>query len=136
MDGSAITTAKASYHRCAASPDFLPAFYRNFFQACPAAEPLFATTDFTRQVKLLSHAIGLLLIFPQEHPQEPNPLTRLAEKHGPAGLKIDPAWYPLFMDSLVLTASQFDPEFSPALGQAWRDALRPGIEYMARGKEG
>ncbi len=132
MDGAATATAKASYHRCAASPDFLPAFYRNFFRACPEAEPLFAKTDFTRQVRLLSHAIGLLLIFSQQFTQEPNPLSRLAEKHGPTDLNIEPAWYPLWVDSLVLTASQFDPEFTPSLAQAWRDAIRPGIEYMLR----
>lgn len=132
MDGPAIATAKASYQRCAAFPDFISAFYRNFFQTCPAAEPLFAATDFPRQMKLLSHAIGLLLIFPQQGTQEPNPLTRLAEKHGPSGLNIDPAWFPLFADSLVLTASQFDPEFTPSVAQAWRDAIRPGVEYMQR----
>jgi len=121
---------RSSFARCVAAPEFFSAFYRNFFVALPAAEPLFAGTDRTRQHRLLEHAIKILLIFPQQPPVEPNVLDRLAQKHGQSGLGINPAWYPVFLDSLVITAGQFDPEFSPEVGAAWREALQPGMDYM------
>ncbi|HEY7682173.1 MAG TPA: globin [Gemmatimonadales bacterium] len=130
MDPDPIATAKASYARCEANPDFLQGFYRHFFATCPAAETLFARTDFARQIKLLRHAIGLLLAFPSQPREEPTLLTRLAEKHGPRGLNIDPSWYPLFVESLLQSVREHDPGFTPAVGLAWREALRPGITYM------
>lgn len=126
----ATKITRASFTRCAASPGFFPAFYRSFFAALPAAEPRFAKTDLPRQHKLIEHAIKILLIFPQQPSGEPTLLTRLAEKHGKAELAIDPAWYPVFLDSLIETAREFDPEFTPETGRAWREALGPGIEYM------
>jgi hemoglobin-like flavoprotein len=130
MDPELLTVVKDSYTRCLRGSDFLPAFYRHFFRACPAAEPLFARTDLDRQARLLQHALGLLLTFPKEPPGEPSLLTRLAAKHGPGEMNINPAWYPLFLQALVETAEQFDPEFTPALADAWRAVLTPGLAYM------
>jgi hemoglobin-like flavoprotein len=130
MDPESLTLAKASYDRCLKAPDFLLAFYRHFFRICPGAEPLFAKTDLDRQARLLQHALGLLLVFPKEQPQEPTVLTRLAIKHGPGDLNIEPGWYPLFLRALVETVAQFDPEFTPVVGEAWRTVLAPGISYM------
>ena len=130
MRSEAIPIAKRSYERCCAAPDFITSFYRNFFTACPEAEAMFAQTDFDRQARLLRHAIGLLFIFPDQVSNEPTILSRLAEKHSRRELNVDPEWYPLFGDSLILTASQHDPEFSPAVAAAWREAVAPGIEYM------
>lgn len=130
MDQEPLALAKASYERCLKAPDFLLAFYRQFFRVCPGAEPLFAKTDLDRQARLLQHALGLLLAFPKEQPKEPTVLTRLAIKHGPGELNIEPGWYPLFLRALVETVTQFDPEFTPVVAEAWRTVLAPGISYM------
>lgn len=129
MSGPAAVAAKASYQRCLNAPDFFPSFYQRFFEACPEVRPMFAGTDFKRQHKLLQHAIGLLLSF---HPseREPNLLTRVAQRHGRGDLGVNPAHYDSFVSSLIETVHQFDPEFSPEVGQAWRDAISGGIEYM------
>ncbi len=125
-----IATARASYERCCASPDFLPTFYHHFFEACPKAKPMFAQTNFTTQVNLLRHAIGLLFIFPNHPGEERTVLSRLAERHSRRDLRVDPEMYPAWVDSLVRTASQFDPQFSPDIEGAWRKAIAPGIAYM------
>lgn len=130
MSSETTEICRASFNRCAESPDFFQAFYRSFFAVLPAAEPLFTETDLVRQGKLIEHAIKILLVFPQQPVGEPTLLTRLAQKHGAGQLAIDPEWYPIFIDSLVLTAGQFDPEFSREVEAAWRDALQPGMDYM------
>lgn len=122
--------AKASYDRCCQAPDFLPAFYRNFLAACPEAAPLFAHTDFELQTKLLRHAVGLLLIFPNQPAKEPTLLSRVAERHSRRDLNIAPALYRPFIDSLIDTVRQFDREFTPAVEAAWRATVAPGVEYM------
>jgi len=129
-DKTITAAAKASYDRCCQAPDFLQAFYRNFLAACPQAVPLFAHTDFERLSKLLRHAVGLLLIFPNQPVDEPTLLSRIAERHSRRDLNIDPALYGPFIDSLIDTVRQFDRDFTPAVEAAWRATVSPGVEYM------
>jgi hemoglobin-like flavoprotein len=127
-----VRIAKASFDRCSASPDFLSGFYQNFFQACPDAKPLFARTDFARQVKALRDAIGLLLIAPFFSTAEDAPtlLARVAERHSRRHLNIEPRFYPPFVDSLLDTVKAVDPEYSPTVEVAWRAAIAKGVAYM------
>lgn len=127
---NAVALAKASYQRCQLVPSFFEAFYQHFFASCPAARPMFAKTDFARQHKLLQHAIGLLLSYDGQPHEEPNLLTRVAERHGRHDLKVDPSHFDDFIESLIQTAGEFDPEWSPATAAAWRDATAAGIAYM------
>jgi hemoglobin-like flavoprotein len=136
MISDAVAVARSSYERClGAASEFFPAFYRNFFRHCPAAEPMFAQTDFPRQHKLLRHAIGLLFVYAAHPESGPTLLQRVAERHGPGQLDVLPEHYGLFVDALVETAGQFDPAFTAATDAAWRVAVAPGIEYM-RSKAG
>lgn len=125
-----MSLAKASYDRCCQAPDFLQSFYQNFFAACPDAQPRFAGTDFATQIKLLRHAIGLLLIFPNQPNKEPNLLSRLAERHSKRDLDIAPAFYGPFVDALLTSVKQFDGMYSPTVESAWRETLQPGVDYM------
>lgn len=129
----AAATARASYDRCREAEGFFPSFYEEFFRTDPAAKPLFAKTDFVRQHQLLRHAIGLLLLFPNQGQNEPNLLARVAERHSRRDLNIDPARYGPFVDSLIKTVERFDPQYTPAVGRAWREALAGGVAYMMAG---
>jgi hemoglobin-like flavoprotein len=130
VDKATTALAKASYDRCCQAPDFLQAFYRNFLAACPEAVPRFARTNFEQQNRLLSHAIGLLLIFPNQPNKEPTLLSRLAERHSRRDLNVEPALYRPFVDALIDTVKQFDGKYSATIEAAWRETLAPGVEYM------
>lgn len=128
-----IRVAKASFDRCNAAPGFLASFYPRFFAACPDAKPLFARTDFERQVKLLREAIELLLIAPflsTAPDARATILSRVAERHSRRHLGIEPRFYPPFVDNLIGTVSEFDPEYSPAVESAWRAMMAKGVAYM------
>lgn len=127
---SAMGVASASYERCSAVPGFFRAFYDDFFVRSPEAKQRFANTDFDRQNRLLRHAIGLLLIFPGLPPAEPSLLSRIAERHSRRDLDVQPALYAPFIDSLIATVRRHDSEFRPAVEQAWRETLAPGVAYM------
>jgi hemoglobin-like flavoprotein len=125
-----LKLARASYERCSAVPDFYACFYRNFFRAAPEAEPLFAQTDFQRQHQLLKHALGLLLAFPSRPDDGPALLKRVADRHSRSDLAVRPELYPRFVDALVQTVSEHDRDYSPAVADAWRAAIAPGIAFM------
>jgi hypothetical protein len=127
---AAMRVAKASYERCCADPGFLRAFYDDFFARCPEAKPRFTGTDFERQNKLLRHAFGLLLIFPNQARTERGVLTRVAERHSRRDLDIPAALYAPFIESLIATVRRCDAEFSPAVERAWRETVAPGVAYM------
>jgi hemoglobin-like flavoprotein len=123
--------AKASYDRCCAAPEFFPSFYRNLFTTRPDVEPLFAKTDFRRQHNLLRHALSLLLIFPTKPEAEARSLLRrVAERHSRRDLAIDPSLYEPFVDALIVTVQQYDPEYSPEMEAAWRTTVEQGVDYM------
>lgn len=130
IDKATSALAKASYDRCCAAPEFLQTFYKNFLAACPDAVPRFAGTDFHQQTRLLQHAIGLLLIFPNQPNKEPGLLTRLAERHSRRDLDVPPSFYKPFVDALLTTVKQFDGMYSPTVESAWRETIAPGIAYM------
>lgn len=130
MTQDAVALARASYQRCQEAPHFFESFYNKFFEVCPSARPMFENTDFSRQHKLLQHAIGLLLASARHGAGGPNLLERVAERHGHGDLGVNPAHYDDFLDSLVATASVIDPEFTPETETAWREAAGPGIAFM------
>lgn len=126
----ASAVSRASYQRAAQAPDFFSAFYNRLFEVRPDTRPLFAGTEFERQHKLLRHAIGLLLSFPEQPDGEPTILARLAERHSRRDLAIDPSLYPPFLECLLDTIKRCDPEFTPAVEHAWRTTLAKGFAYM------
>lgn len=130
MTHSAAALARASYQRCQEIPRFFETFYERFFEACPAARPMFAKTDFSRQHKLLQHAIGLLLAYDEQREVGPNLLSRVAERHGRTDLKVDPSHYDEFVESLIQTARAIDPQFTAHTEVAWREATARGVAYM------
>ena len=130
VDRATMAAAKASYDRCCAAEHFFEDFYRNFFARCPRAKPMFAHTDFERQNNLLRHAFGLLLVFPNQPEREPTILARVAERHSRRELAVDPSMYPPFLDALIETVRDCDPQFTSAVESAWRLTVEHGVAYM------
>ncbi|HKI96272.1 MAG TPA: hypothetical protein VJ992_13370 [Gemmatimonadales bacterium] len=120
--------AQASLARCRAVPEFFPTFYELLLASTPEIPPLFAHTKFARQHKLLEHGLGLLLIYAKR----PNPslLERIAVRHARADLNVPAHLYPHFVVSLLAAVRRHDPQCGADVEEAWRTALKPGIEYM------
>jgi hemoglobin-like flavoprotein len=128
MQQSAHQIAQQSYSRCLRSPDFLPRFYEHLLASDPAIPPMFAETQFPRQYRLLQHALGLLLSY-GNRPDEML-LERLAAKHSAKSIDVRPSWYALFVESLLAAIREFDDGCDGDVEGAWRETLRPGIDYM------
>lgn len=128
LSAETIQLAEESLRRCA-SEQFFQAFYKRLLQSDAATRAKFAHTDFDRQNKLLQHGLGLLFTFAKH--RNPVLLERIATRHNKQDLDIPPAQYAHFEESLLQTVREFDPEWGPALEDAWHRAIAPGIAFMA-----
>lgn len=122
----------ASLKRCLAGPEFLKSFYDRFMSSSEEVREIFRNTDFKTQTRVLSESLFVVAILPQAKPDSPvwKEMAQLAKRHSRVDLKIAPPLYDLWLESLVDTAREHDPEFSPGIEAAWRQILSIGIEYM------
>jgi hemoglobin-like flavoprotein len=128
MQQTAHALAQDSYSRCLRSPRFFASFYERLLASDPAVPPMFAKTEFPKQHKLLQHGLGLLLSY--GHKRDDALLERIALRHSPAGVDVHPSMYALFIESLLATIREQDPRCTDETEAAWREALRPGVEFM------
>ncbi len=128
MTQTAHALAQESYARCQRAPRFFESFYEHLLASDPAVPPMFAKTEFPKQYKLLQHGLGLLLSYANK--RDERLLERIALRHSPSGVNVHPSMYPLFVDSLLATVREHDPRCSEETEAAWREALRPGLEFM------
>jgi hypothetical protein len=57
-------------------------------------------------------------------------LDRIARLHDRQHRDVRPEFYDRWLDCLLQTIADGDPEFSPHIGQAWRATLPPHIAVM------
>jgi hemoglobin-like flavoprotein len=105
---------------------FFAAFYRRFL-ADPETADLFRSTDMQRQVTMLRKSFFHLAGFYVTHAPS-GELERIAHLHFRLGISAE--HYDRWLDCLVATVAQFDPECDLATELAWRWALTPGITFM------
>jgi hemoglobin-like flavoprotein len=123
-------TFEASIGRCLASGDFIQAFYERFLSSSPEVARRFEHTDFAKQRTVLKNSLYSMAIFALGVPQAQAHLELIAERHSRRGLDISPSLYTLWLETLVRTAREFDPEFNAQVELAWRGLLGAGIARM------
>jgi hemoglobin-like flavoprotein len=106
------------------------AFFFRFYEiflVSPRVRMMFAKTDMARQVTMLRHSMYELLTFYVTGTLTES-LRHVAHVH--QHLAISPDLYDRWLDALIETVAEFDPEFDELIEDAWRLALTPGITYM------
>jgi len=131
MDKVTLETFEASLDRCTADPAFLDRFYEKFLASSPKVREKFARTDFVHQKRALRGSFHLLLLAAETDKGDPGRYLRdLAAQHGRRQLDISADLYDIWLDSLLATVREFDPDFSPEIEQAWERVMMVGIHYM------
>lgn len=117
-----------SYGRCCNNEEFFVEFYNRFMGKSEEIRRMFRDTDMPAQRHLLRNGIMQLVLHARGMPD--TKLKALGKSHSRIGYNIEPHWYNLWLDALMETLAQFDPEFSPAIEQSWRRAIGPGIAII------
>ena len=111
------------------NPEFIRAFYDIFLEASPAVAEKFRHTDMSAQRTMLHDSLLLMMDFNRTRVPTPR-LQQLADIHSRGKHDVSPAFYDLWLDSLVEALRGHDPDFSKDVELAWRIALSPGICFM------
>jgi hemoglobin-like flavoprotein len=120
-----------SYQRTI-SPDF-ETFFKNFYDKLINTDPkifaLFSNTDMEQQVKMLMQSMTHITSYAatMEANEE---INQIAKNHGKYKLNIPAETYDLWLECLVDTAREYDPEFNSHVETAWREVMSPGLKYM------
>jgi hemoglobin-like flavoprotein len=117
-----------SFESCIKDDRFIRAFYDSFLASSEEVRALFAQTDFALQRRALRASLYVMVAASARHQAELSTLSELAERH--RGLRIKPHHYELWMESLLSAVAQCTKSFDTEVARVWRDAFRPGIEYM------
>ena len=105
---------------------FFSAFYRRFL-AHPGVAVLFARVDMRRQEDMLRKSLFQLATY-YVLGEVTAELQRLAAVHRRLGL--DPQLFDVWMQALLDTVAEFDPNCDDATRLAWGWAMAPGITYL------
>ena len=108
---------------------FFDTFYTNFIEASPDVAAKFSGTNMKRQREMLRMSLDHMVYFAIDK-EETSEIARVAAVHAKSQKDISEHLYKLWLDSLLATVSQFDPEYDEQIDTAWRLALAPAIEYM------
>ena len=137
MDPTTLEVFDRSLRRCDGLPYFLDIFYTKFLDSSPEVAKKFVNTDFVRQKRALRASLHHLLLAAQDQEKGPDAyLAGVAERHGAGQLEIGAELYDLWLDSLLATVKECDPEFSPEVEKAWEDVMMVGIQYLCRSYHG
>ncbi|WP_455203392.1 globin [Kaarinaea lacus] len=109
--------------------NFFDAFYENFIDSSETIKKHFQNTDMERQKKMLEKSFYSLFIFYATNNAN-DYLQRIAQHHSKKNAAIPPDLYDVWLECLMKTLREFDPEYSPEVELSWRVVLSPGITYM------
>jgi hemoglobin-like flavoprotein len=119
-----------SYLRCQASGKFFDTFYRVFFAKSPEIAARFVHTDMARQKRMVEASLLLVLRLNTDGDLARQGVDEMAESHAAPRLDVKPEFYAMWMDALCESVREHDPQYTPDLEQAWREATRPAIDLM------
>ncbi len=109
--------------------NFFKSFYENFLTSSPEIQVKFKNTDMAKQRAMLKESFYYMLNFFVTK-QSSNYMEEIALLHSKKGVNIPPHMYDLWLDSLVLTVADQDPDYTNTVGLAWKIIMATGIMYM------
>ncbi len=108
---------------------FFEAFYNRFIKADSRVAELFKHSDMERQQRMLEKSFYRLIVFYATNYAD-DYLEQVAIKHSKRVHNVPPDLYDLWLDNLMITVSEFDPQYDENIELAWRLVLSTGITYM------
>lgn len=130
IEKTVVNEVNLSLGRCFLHSGFMDKFYTNFKASHPSIPPFFVKTNMAKQHKLLKEGITFLLMSAGGSSFAKTEMNKLGERHDPSHLNVKPELYRYWIESLMKTVKEFDPDFTPELDKKWRTVLQAGIQQM------
>ena len=131
MDQEILDAFDQSLERCISRSGFFDRFYEKFLASSPKVREKFANTDFVHQKRALKASLHMILLAAEDPEKGPERyLAGIAEQHSARDLDIGAELYDLWLDSLLETVEEADPEYSPDVKKAWEEVMMVGIHYL------
>lgn len=108
---------------------FFCRFYENFLASSDRVRAKFSATDMERQQQVLQKGLYQLITFYLTK-TDSQFLREVARAHDEDHFSIAPDLYDLWLEALLSTVEEMDPEYNRDLALAWRIVMAPGILYM------
>ena len=126
-----IELVNDSLERCTRRrQEFFETFYRRFIESSDEVSAKFADTDIRAQARALREAFYLLFRAVGGDPDAWQGLELRAIRHDHRHLDIRPGLYDLWLDCLLDTIRDFDPDVDASIEAAWRRTMQQGIDFM------
>lgn len=113
-----------SYGRCLRQKNFIGRFYELFLASHPAIPPMFVNTDFQQQQMALRRGISVAISHAAGSGLVTRTVNEMADVHARNGrTPVPPHLYGFWIDSLLATIRELDPQVNEALLKRWREAM-------------
>lgn len=133
---STLTDIINSYRRCLEHPGFFDRFYQHLFAADTGIARMFAAVDLDKQRTMIRKALTTLIMKRSGVRSATLALDKIAGSHGKHGLNVTPLMYDIWVETMVRTVREHDPECDHALAGAWRNMLHEGVAYLSHTGQG
>lgn len=119
-----------SLERCPNPLEFFDSFYLRFRDSSDEIAAKFVNTNVRAQSRALRDSFYLLLRAVGDDPEASQQLELRALRHDRKHLDISPWMYEVWLECLIETIREFDPELDGATESAWRRIMQQGIDFM------
>ncbi len=128
MNEKIIELFSDSYERCCAQSVFMDLFYQYFISSSDEIQAKFQITNMERQKRMMLSSLGLAM----QAYLTPDRLSHIAKTHSQSQYDIEAHLYDNWLEALIDAAKDVDEFFNSDIENAWREVMRPCIEYMIK----
>jgi hemoglobin-like flavoprotein len=108
---------------------FVDEFIDELIRSSEEIESKFTAAGRERMGSALLHSLVLLSAYSQAKVPS-DALQEIAERQSRSQRDIAPHLYDVFLECLLRIVQKSDPEYTAEVGEAWKDVMGPGLEYM------
>ena len=83
-----------------------------------------------RQMRMLKASLHMVMLASQPGIKPEFYLGSVAKRHSREDLNIPPQLYDIWLNALMQTVEEMDPQFNEETHQAWMAVMSTGIQYM------
>ncbi|WP_018141005.1 hypothetical protein [Thioalkalivibrio sp. ALJ7] len=122
---------RQSYQRCRSEGAFLGRFLARFLSSDKRVDATLGRYTKARQEVILDQSVRAVIQQSRSGSAPADGIHRVVQVHSPHGdVPIDPSLYPIWVESLIATIKETDPEWVAALEPEWRAAIAPAVDVL------